>query len=125
MTTERSTVRASGYVTRAEEIWYGISGPFYDAMTCFLPLGGEHSCRREFVEWFGIEPGHNVLSLCCGTGTTERAIFSAVPSAHVTAIDLGPGRSPRRGGRTEGDWLTTGSATRLRQGSSQTLSIGS
>jgi len=77
-----------------EEIWYSISGPFYDIMTwwCFLPLGGENACRKEFVDWFEVEPGHRVLSLCCGTGFTERALIRSIPSAKVTAIDLGSGQ---------------------------------
>jgi ubiquinone/menaquinone biosynthesis C-methylase UbiE len=88
------SVRPSGYVSRWEEIWYGISSPLYDVMTwwCFLPLGGENVCRKKFVDWFEVEPGHQVLSLCCGTGTTERALNRAVPSARVTAIDLGSGQ---------------------------------
>lgn len=98
------SIRDSGYVSRTEEIWYGISGPFYDLMAwwCFLPLGGERTCRREFVDWFGVEPDHDVLSLCCGTGTTERALIRATPSARVTAIDLGSGQiaTARRKDRT-------------------------
>jgi len=92
--TASQTVRPSGYVSRLEEIWYGFSGPFYDILTwwCFLPLGGENACRRTFVDWFEAEPGHHVLSLCCGTGTTERALIRSVPSARVTAIDLGSGQ---------------------------------
>ena len=87
-------IRSSGYVSRLEEIWYGISGPFYDMMTwwCFLPLGGEKACRKKFIDWFAVEPGHQVLSLCCGTGSTERALVHSVPSAKVTAIDLGSGQ---------------------------------
>lgn len=93
-TDSAQTVRPSGYLTRSEEIWYGISGPFYDLMTwwCFLPLGGENACRKQFIDWFEVEPGHEVLSLCCGTGTTERALIHAIPSARVTAIDLGSGQ---------------------------------
>jgi len=88
------SVRPSGYLSRSEEIWYGMSGPFYDLLTwwCFLPLGGEKACRKEFVSWFDAEPGQKVLSLCCGTGTTERALVEAVPSAGVTAMDLGTGQ---------------------------------
>jgi ubiquinone/menaquinone biosynthesis C-methylase UbiE len=90
-------VRPSGYVSRLEEIWYGLSGPFYDIMTwwCFLPLGGEDACRKKFADWFEVEPGDQVLSLCCGTGTTERALIRAMPSARVTAIDLGSGQIAR------------------------------
>ena len=87
-------VRSSVYMSRLEEIWYGISGPFYDIMTwwCFLPMGGEIACRRDFVDWFEVEPDHYVLSLCCGTGSTERALIELIPSAKVTAIDLGSGQ---------------------------------
>jgi len=87
-------LRPSGYTSRLQELWYGLSGPFYDLMTwwCFLPLGGENACRRRFVEWFDVKPGHRVLSLCCGTGTTERSLAAAVPSARITAIDLGAGQ---------------------------------
>ena len=87
-------VRPSGYMSRMEEIWYGISGPFYDIMTwwCFLPMGGEIACRRNFVDWFEVEPDQDVLSLCCGTGSTERALIELIPSAKVMAIDLGLGQ---------------------------------
>lgn len=92
--TVSQTVRSSGYVSRLEEIWYGFSGPFYDIMTwwCFLPMGGEIACRRNFVEWFKVDPDHHVLSLCCGTGSTERVLIELIPSAKVTAIDLGLGQ---------------------------------
>jgi len=92
--TVSQTVRPSGYVSQLEEVWYGISGPFYDIMTwwCFLPLGGENACRKKFIDWFAVEPGHHVLSLCCGTGSTERALIRSIPSAKVTAIDLGSGQ---------------------------------
>lgn len=87
-------VRPSGYASRLEELWYGTSGPFYDLMTwwCFLPLGGERACRRQFVEWFEVQPGQQALSLCCGTGTTERALARARPTARIIAIDLGTGQ---------------------------------
>jgi ubiquinone/menaquinone biosynthesis C-methylase UbiE len=91
------TVRPSGYVSRLQEIWYGLSGPLYDVMTwwCFLPLGGEKACRKQFVDWFDVKAGHQVLSLCCGTGTTECAVIRAMPSARITAIDLGSGQIAR------------------------------
>ena len=87
-------LRSSGYVSRLEEVWYGQASPLYDWMTwwCFLPLGGEAYCRREFVRWFDIHPGHNVLSLCCGTGTMEASITDAVPNASILAVDLGAGQ---------------------------------
>ncbi|MGD9365919.1 MAG: methyltransferase domain-containing protein [Desulfobacteraceae bacterium] len=88
------SIRPSGYASRLVEVWYGISGPFYDIMTwwCFLPLGGEKACRKEFVDWFEVNPGHHVLSLCCGTGSTERALIRSIPNAKITGIDLGLGQ---------------------------------
>jgi ubiquinone/menaquinone biosynthesis C-methylase UbiE len=88
------SVRESGYLSWVEEIWYGVSHPFYDLMTwwSFLPLGGEAACRREFARWFRLEPGQRVASLCCGTGSTERAILAAVPSVGLTGVDLGSGQ---------------------------------
>jgi ubiquinone/menaquinone biosynthesis C-methylase UbiE len=90
-------LRSSGYVSRLEEIWYGQASPLYDWMTwwCFLPLGGEVRCRREFVRWFDIGPGQKVLSLCCGTGTMEACIADAVPNAGIVAVDLGTGQIAR------------------------------
>lgn len=87
-------LRPSGYVSRWEEFWYGLSGPFYDALVwwCFLPLGGERPCRRAFVDWLEVGAGHAVLSLCCGTGTQERALLDLVPDARITGIDLGTGQ---------------------------------
>ena len=63
--TPTDRLRASGYVSRLEEIWYGQASPLYDWMTwwCFLPLGGERRCRREFVRWLDLHPGQRVLSL--------------------------------------------------------------
>ena len=93
-TSAHLVVRPSGYVSRLEEIFYGISGPLYDILIwwCTLPLDGEKACRKEFVRWFDVKPGHKVLSLCCGTGTTELALIHAQPSAQITAIDLGSGQ---------------------------------
>jgi demethylmenaquinone methyltransferase/2-methoxy-6-polyprenyl-1,4-benzoquinol methylase len=90
-------VRSSGYFSRSEELWYGISSPFYDIVVWwgFLPFGGEKYLRREFVRWFDVQPGQDVLSLCCGTGTTERALIAAVPTARMTALDLGGGQLAR------------------------------
>lgn len=88
------TLRPSGYVSRWEEIWYGLSGPFYDALArwCLLPLGGEKACRKRFTEWFELQDGQEVLSLCCGTGATERSLKESVPSLHIRALDLGSGQ---------------------------------
>jgi len=115
---ESPPLRPSGYVSRWEELWYGFAHPLYDLLTwwCFLPLGGERRTRREIVGWFGVEPGQRVLSLCCGTGTTERTLLDLVPDVEVTAVDLGTGQVARarrkdRSGRVDyrvGDASKTG-----------------
>lgn len=90
----RDKLRKSGYVSRSQELWYGVSSPFYDAMTmwCFLPLGGERRCREWIVDSVDPQPGQNVLSLCCGTGTTDRALLQRVPSLQLTGVDAGAGQ---------------------------------
>jgi ubiquinone/menaquinone biosynthesis C-methylase UbiE len=89
-----SQLRSSGYVSRLEEYWYGTSYPFYDLMIwfVFLPMGGEAACRRQFAQWVDVQSGEKILSLCCGTGDTERAILNLVPTAQIVAIDLGVGQ---------------------------------
>ncbi|MBN1217855.1 MAG: class I SAM-dependent methyltransferase [Anaerolineae bacterium] len=89
-----SQLRSSGYVSRLEEYWYGISHPFYDLMIwfVFLPLGGEAACRRQFARWVDVQPEEKLLSLCCGTGDTEIALFNLVPTVQIIAVDLGAGQ---------------------------------
>lgn len=90
-------VRPSGYASRLYEWGYGRSGPLYDAIVAWgmWPLGGDAACRRRFVRWFEIGSGDRVLSLCCGTGLTEKMLAAEMPQLPVTAIDLGRGQLRR------------------------------
>lgn len=92
----------AGYSSRFLEWAYRVASPLYDLIVWwgFLPLGGERSCRKTFVRWMAFEPGMRVVSLCCGTGTMERAILAEGPELEITGVDLGPGqlaRARRRG----------------------------
>jgi ubiquinone/menaquinone biosynthesis C-methylase UbiE len=84
-------LRPSGYVSRLYEFAYGAASPLYDLIVWwgFLPLGGEAACRHAFARWVDPAPEAAVASLCCGTGSTERAMLEATPSLRITAVDLG------------------------------------
>ncbi|MDH3687655.1 MAG: methyltransferase domain-containing protein [Myxococcales bacterium] len=88
---------SSGYSSRFLAWAYAAASPLYDLIVWwgFLPLGGERNCRRTFVRWLRLEPGMRVVSLCCGTGTMERAILAEVPGVEVTGVDLGTGQLAR------------------------------
>lgn len=87
----RLALRASGHRSRVQEVLYGSASPLYDAFArwAFWPLGGEAACRRQFARWLSIEPNQTIASLCCGTGSTDRALLAREPSAVITGIDLG------------------------------------
>lgn len=86
-----------GYSSRFLAWAYTFASPFYDLIVWwgFLPLGGERKCRRMFVRWLQLEPGMRVASLCCGTGTMERAVVADAPEVEVTGVDLGSGQLAR------------------------------
>jgi ubiquinone/menaquinone biosynthesis C-methylase UbiE len=86
-----SGLRPSGYVSRLYELAYGAASPLYDLVVWwgFLPLGGEAACRRAFARWVDPAPKAAVVSLCCGTGSTERAMLELTPGLRITAVDLG------------------------------------
>lgn len=88
---------ASGYSSRFLAWAYAVASPLYDLLVWwgFLPLGGERRCRRMFVRWLRLEPGMRVVSLCCGTGTMERAIVAEVSGVEITGVDLGTGQLAR------------------------------
>ncbi len=87
----------AGYSSRFLEWAYAIASPLYDLIVWwgFLPLGGERRCRRMFVDWLRLEPAMRVVSLCCGTGTMERAILAETPPVELTGVDLGTGQLAR------------------------------
>jgi ubiquinone/menaquinone biosynthesis C-methylase UbiE len=76
---------------------YGVSSPLYDWITWwgFLPMGGERACRKEFARWLRLETHSRVVSLCCGTGSTERALLENTHTISLTGIDLGRGQIAR------------------------------
>ncbi len=88
---------SAGYSSRFLAWAYAAASPLYDLVVWwgFLPLGGERSCRRTFARWLRVEPGMRVVSLCCGTGTMERAILAEVPEVEITGVDLGTGQLAR------------------------------
>jgi len=92
-----TTPAAGGYSSRFLAWAYAVASPLYDLIVWwgFLPLGGERRCRRTFVRWLRPEPGMRIVSLCCGTGTMERAILSEVPRVTITGVDLGTGQLAR------------------------------
>lgn len=87
----------TGYASRFLSLAYAFASPLYDLIVWwgFLPLGGERSCRREFVRWLELRPGLRVASLCCGTGSMEAAMLAAQRELSITGVDLGRGQIAR------------------------------
>ena len=112
-------LRPSGYPSRIYERLYGSAGPWYDLVVGWgmFPLGGDRACRRAFAAWCDVQPGQRVVSLCCGTGNSERAILERTPDAELIGIDLGPGqiararRKTQRAGTPGSPRFETGDAT--------------
>jgi ubiquinone/menaquinone biosynthesis C-methylase UbiE len=94
---ESTMATSAGYSSRFLAWAYAVASPLYDLIVWwgFLPLGGERKCRRMFVRWLRLEPGMRVASLCCGTGTMERAILAETSQVDVTGVDLGTGQLAR------------------------------
>ena len=107
---------ATGYSSRLLELAYAVASPAYDLIVWwgFLPLGGERACRRQFARWLHLRPGLRVASLCCGTGSMERALLEEEPGLSITGVDLGPGqiRRARRKDRRAQIVYELGDATR-------------
>jgi ubiquinone/menaquinone biosynthesis C-methylase UbiE len=99
---------AMGYSSRFLSVAYAAAGPLYDLIVWwgFLPLGGEDACRREFVRWLDLEPGQRVVSLCCGTGSMERAMLAAEPKLSITGVDLGRSQIARARRKNRGRPVT-------------------
>lgn len=112
----------AGYSSRFLAWAYAAASPLYDLVVWwgFLPLGGERHCRRTFARWLRLEPGMRVASLCCGTGSMERAILAEAPEVEITGVDLGTGqlaRARRLGGDPRLTWLRAdATATGLESG---------
>ncbi len=91
MTRPASALRASGHRSRVQEILYGSASLVYDAFVrwAFWPLGGEAACRRLFAQWLAVEPHQKIASLCCGTGSTDRAVLASEATVSIVGVDLG------------------------------------
>jgi ubiquinone/menaquinone biosynthesis C-methylase UbiE len=119
----------SGYSSRFLAWAYAVASPLYDLIVWwgFLPLGGEGACRRTFVGWLHLAPGMRVASLCCGTGTMERAILAEAPGVEITGVDLGAGQLARAHRRTSDPRLrfvrADATATGLEAGSHERVLI--
>ena len=89
--------RHVGYSSRVLSLAYAVESPLYDLVAWwgFIPLGGERRCRREFVRWLDLRPELRVASLCCGTGSMERAMLTEQPELLITGVDLGHGQIAR------------------------------
>ena len=61
--------------------------PLYDPL---VKLIGGDAARRVLVEQAGLQPGHHVLEIGCGTGTLLMAIARRQPAAHLTGLDPDP-----------------------------------
>jgi ubiquinone/menaquinone biosynthesis C-methylase UbiE len=61
--------------------------PLYDPFTRLL---GVHRIHRRLVELAGIEPGHRVLEIGCGTGNLALRAQRMHPDAEVVGIDPDP-----------------------------------
>ena len=87
----------TGHASRFLEWAYAFASPLYDLIVWwgFIPLGGEQACRREFARWLRLRPRLRIASLCCGTGSMERAMLAEEPSLSITGVDLGSGQIAR------------------------------
>lgn len=61
--------------------------PLYDTVA---RLTGDRAIKRHLIEQAGIEPGHDVLDLGCGTGTLVLLVKEMRPRANVTGVDIDP-----------------------------------
>ena len=91
MSRRKTDLRPSGYVGRVQELGYGLASPLYDLFVsvAMLPLGGQRRVRADVARWLRPVDGQTILSLCCGTGTTDRALLELTPHARLTGVDLG------------------------------------
>ena len=69
--------------------------PFYDV---FARVAGARVLHQRAVALAGIEPGHAVVDVGCGTGNLSFAVLAAQPDARVTGLDP-DGHSLRRAAR--------------------------
>lgn len=61
--------------------------PLYDVVA---RLTGERRFKRALVKRAGIEAGHDVLDIGCGTGTLALIVRDVCPLARVSGLDIDP-----------------------------------
>jgi len=80
--------------------WFydNIHSRYYDLLMkyCFLPFGGEVSCREELIAPVDFSPGEKMLDMCCGTGGATLAIAKkAGEASEIVGMDLSSGQLRR------------------------------
>src|SRR5215831_21059809 len=66
---------------------YDLLLPLYDVLA---KLVGSEAAHRQLVDQAGIEPGHHVLDIGCGTGNLTLLIKRLHPRAEVVGLDPDP-----------------------------------
>ncbi len=60
---------------------------------CFLPFGGERTCRGKLLGPVELSTNDKILDLCCGTGGSTSAILrKAARSCRIVGLDLSIGQ---------------------------------
>jgi len=67
---------------------YRFLTPFYDFIQKFIVRDVRY--KSMLIDQAGLQPGHSVLDLGCGTGTLAIMVKLAQPSAEVTGLDADP-----------------------------------
>lgn len=80
--------------------WFydNIHSRYYDLLMkyCFLPFGGEVSCREELIAPVDFSPGEKILDMCCGTGGATLAIAGeAGEASEIVGMDISWGQLRR------------------------------
>lgn len=82
---------------RATYQWFydHIHSRYYNLLTkwCFLPFGGEASCREASLDPVRFSPADKILDMCCGAGGSTRTLARiAGPRAALFGLDLSSGQ---------------------------------
>jgi demethylmenaquinone methyltransferase/2-methoxy-6-polyprenyl-1,4-benzoquinol methylase len=82
------TVPAEKQDSRLMRRMFGTIAPRYDFITWAFSYGMDGRWKRLGVEKASFSKDATVLDLACGTGDFSQLVLSAVPGAHVIALDL-------------------------------------
>ena len=103
-----------GHRTFIPAAGYELLLPLYDVLA---KLVGSEAAHRQLVDQAGIEPGHHVLDIGCGTGNLTLLIKGHHPRAEVVGLDPDPKALTRARRKAEEQGL----AVRLDRGFSDEL----